>query len=89
MTTLRPTWNLDVAGAAKLEKELMHSRPTDGEVVVDLSDVKFVASSGLRVLLKSAQALSRKKATLVVTNANDTVREVLVMSGFDRLITVR
>ena len=89
MTTLSPSYNLDVAGAAKLEKELIHAQPTDGEVVVDLSDVKFVASSGLRVLLKSAQALSRKSATLVVTNASETVLEVLRMSGFDRLITVR
>lgn len=89
MTTLSPSYNLDVAGAAKLEKELIHAQPTDGEVVVDLSDVKFVASSGLRVLLKSAQALSRKSATLVVTNASQTVLEVLHMSGFTTLITVR
>ena len=89
MTTLRPDYNLDVAGAAKLEKELIHAQPTDGEVVVDLSDVKFVASSGLRVLLKSAQAQSRKSATLVVTNASQTVLEVLHMSGFTTLITVR
>ena len=89
MTTLRPDYNLDVAGAAKLEKELIHAQPTDGEVVIDLSDVKFVASSGLRVLLKQAQRLSREKADLVVTNASETVLEVLVMSGFTALITVR
>ena len=89
MTTLSPSYNLDVAGAAKLEKELIHAQPTDGEVVIDLSDVKFVASSGLRVLLKQAQRLSREKADLVVTNASETVLEVLVMSGFTALITVR
>lgn len=89
MTTLSPSYNLDVAGAAKLEKELTHAQATDGEVVVDLSDVKFVASSGLRVLLKSAQALSRQDAVLVVSGANDTVLEVLRMSGFDKLLTVR
>jgi len=89
MTTVAVDYNLDVAGAAELEKELMHAQPTDGEVVVDLSNVKFVASSGLRVLLKSAQRLSRAKADLVVTNASQTVLEVLRMSGFDRLITVR
>jgi anti-anti-sigma factor len=90
MTTLKPGHALDVAGAAELDKQLMHVQPTDGEVVVDLSDVTFMASSGLRILLKNAQRLLRDyKAELVVANPNETVVEVLKMSGFDKIITVR
>lgn len=88
MTTIAVDYNLDVAGAGKLEVELLHAQPTDGWVIVDLSKVKFVASSGLRVLLKTAQRLSREKAELKVTGANPQVREVFAISGFDRLITV-
>ncbi len=86
---ISPSYNLDVAGAAKLEKELLHAQPEDGEVVVDLSGVKFLASSGLRVLLKQAQRLGREQATLVAANPNKTVREVLDMSGFSKLIDIR
>ena len=89
MSTISPDWNLDVGGSARLEKELMHAQPTEGEVVVDLSGVNFVASSGLRVLLKTAQRLGRDQAKLVVANPNKTVREVLAMSGFDKIITIR
>ena len=89
MTTLTVDRNLDVAGAAELEKQLLHAQPTDGEVVVDLSRVKFVASSGLRVLLKAAQRLSRGKAELIVTGASITVAEVFTVSGFDKVISIR
>lgn len=83
-------WKLDVSGAGKLEKKMITAVPEpNGELIIDLSDCSFVASSGLRVLLKKAQQLSRDGGDLVVTGANPTVLEVLKVSGFDRVITVR
>ena len=88
---LRPTYNLDVAGARQLETELTAVDTHGGdceEVRLDLSDVAFVASSGLRVMLKTAQQVDRDGVAFVVAEANDTVREVLKMSGFDTIIRV-
>lgn len=89
--TLRPTYNLDVAGAQRLEAELgaVDASAYDGDQLrLDLTDVAFVASSGLRVMLKWAQEFDRHGFSLVVTNANDTVREVFSMSGFDTILKV-
>jgi len=89
-TTVYVTWKLDVAGAGKLEKKMITAVPEpNGELVIDLSDCSFVASSGLRVLLKKAQQLASNGGDLVVTGANATVLEVLKVSGFSRIITVR
>lgn len=83
-------WKLDVSGAGKLEKKMITAVPEpNGELIIDLSECTFVASSGLRVLLKKAQQLSRDGGDLVVTGANATVLEVLKVSGFSRIITVR
>lgn len=90
-TILTPSYNLDVAGARQLETELGAvdiAGGECGEVRLDLSDVAFVASSGLRVMLKSAQRFDRDDVAFVVANANDTVREVLKMSGLDTVIRV-
>jgi anti-anti-sigma factor len=86
---IAPTYNLDVAGAQQLEAELAVVEPDADELVVDLAAVAFVASSGLRVLLKHAQRLDTAGCALVLENANGTVREVLSMSGFDQIISVR
>ena len=86
-----PSYNLDVAGARELENELSSIDAAGGEgqeVRLDLSSVAFLASSGLRVMLKSAQQFDRAGVAFVVCNANDTVREVLKMSGFDTVIRV-
>jgi anti-anti-sigma factor len=86
MTVVKPQGNLDVAGAAALEKELA---TLTGDVVVDLSDVSFVASSGLRVMLKTAQRLKSQGGSLAVTHANATVREVFTISGFAMVVDIR
>ena len=86
MTAVKPQTNLDVAGAAALEKELAG---LSGDVVVDLADVSFVASSGLRVMLKTAQRLKSQGGSLAVEHANDTVREVFKISGFAMVVDIR
>ena len=83
-----PDYNLDVAGAQRLEEELGLAELGGERFVVDLKAVAFVASSGLRVILKWAQAFDAKGCKLVLTNANETVREVLKISGFDTLLSV-
>jgi anti-anti-sigma factor len=85
MPVLAPSWNLDVAGARRLEEALL---PLEGTVVIDLSGVAFVASSGLRVLLKQAQRVKGQGGELRVCGADKTVTEVFKMSGFDRIIGI-
>ncbi len=85
MTVVKPQANLDVAGAAALEKELADA---SGDVIIDLAEVSFVASSGLRVMLKTAQRLKSQGGSLTVSNANDTVREVFQISGFAMVVDI-
>ena len=83
MDVVEVDWNLDVAGAQRLEASVT---PLSGTVVVDLTSSKFVASSGLRVLLKHAQRLSDSGGQLAVCGVNPTVAEVFSISGFDSII---
>lgn len=85
MVVVKPAWNLDVAGAQRLEELIA---PLDGTVNVDLSDVAFVASSGLRIFLKHAQRLKSSGGELRLSGANDTIMSVFTMSGFADIITI-
>ena len=94
-SALSPDYNLDVVGARKFESELL-AATIDGErsnvpieFVVDLSGVNFVASSGLRVLLKATQRLSTQGVTLVISGATPEVSDVFRMSGFNSIMTIR
>jgi anti-anti-sigma factor len=85
MSVVRPSVNLDVAGAAALEKQLADA---SGDLVIDMSEVTFVASSGLRVMLKVAQRLKSQGGQLSISNPNDTVREVFRISGFASVVPI-
>jgi len=85
MVVVTSDWNLDVAGAQRLESAL---ETLTGIVVVDLTRVAFVASSGLRVLLKHAQRLKTANGELRLCGANETVSDVFRMSGFDSIIAI-
>ena len=89
VSMISPDYDLDVRGARRFEEELLALRVDSGEVVVDLSGVNFVASSGLRVLLKASQGFAARGVVLVIAGANVEVSDVFKMSGFDRIMTIR
>lgn len=88
MSTITIDWNLDVPGALRLDG-LLDDEPATDECVVNLSAVAFVASSGLRVLLKHGQRLDAGGGELVIEGATDVVMEVFTMSGFADILTIR
>jgi len=58
-------------------------------VVFDLADVEFVSSAGLRVLLLTKKIADRQKGKLAVINVKDSIKEVLDMTGFSKVLNVR
>jgi anti-sigma B factor antagonist len=81
--------NLDTASAGTVEKELMTLLDADAsKLLLNFSAVPFIASSGLRVLLKVGQALKARGGALHICCINDTVREVFEISGFDRIFNL-
>ena len=54
-------------------------------IVLDMSEVDYVSSAGLRVLLQGAKSLKESGGEIVLFAMNSTVKEVFKMSGFDSL----
>lgn len=57
-------------------------------IVVDMSGVEFVDSSGLRVLIEAHQATDRRGAALVLAEPSDAVVRLLQISGVDDYLNV-
>ena len=81
--------NLDTASAGLVEAQLTKLLEADASrLLLNFAAVPFIASSGLRVLLKVGQALKARGGKLHICCINDTVREVFQISGFDRIFNV-
>jgi len=80
---------LDVEGTQAIDMKftaLTASRKA--AVLVDMSNVSFLASIGMRTLLSSAKAVSNRGGKMVLLNPQPMVREVLDRTGVAALIPV-
>ena len=57
-------------------------------VVLNLEQLSYISSSGLRVMLLVARKLQRQDAKFALCSLSDSIREVFEISGFDRIIPV-
>lgn len=60
----------------------------DDTVVLDLGDLSYISSAGLRVMLITAKALQVRNAKFVVCGLSVPIREIFKISGFDQIIPV-
>ena len=58
-------------------------------VVLDFEEVSYISSAGLRGLLIGQKTAQSKGGSMVLTNVNDTVMEVLKMTGFKNILTIQ
>ncbi len=81
--------SLDIEGASALEIPFSQVAETHKKVIVDMTNVDFLASIGIRVLVKAAKTIGGRGGRLAVFNANDAARSVLASTGVDSIIFVQ
>ena len=82
-----PTGRLDTTTASEFEKELEVSLAGVKKLVLDLKDIAYVSSAGLRVILK-AQKCMASQGGMKVTGVNSMVMEVFEITGFADILTI-
>lgn len=61
---------------------------SDRAVILDLEDLTYISSAGLRVVLLIAKDLQRQGAKMAACSLSEPVKEVFVISGFDKIIPI-
>lgn len=80
---------LDGETAPRLEQSLKSEiEDIERGIILDMGQVTYVSSAGLRLVLTTTKKLQGRGGTLVLHSMHDTVREVFVIGGFDRLVKI-
>jgi len=89
VTIVRPTGFVD-AETAKTLAEALNGQLQAGNLslVVDLDQLDYMSSAGLRVLLAVLKDARRQGGDLRLANARAEVLQVLEMSGFVKLVQI-
>jgi len=82
------TGSLDIAGAQAIELELSALAGSGDHIIVDLADVGFLASIGIRTLLTNAKTVQRRGGRFVLLRPQPLVREVLHTTGMDQVMPI-
>lgn len=85
--TIAVAGRIDTTTAPELEAQIRQSLDGVEELYLDLAQVEYVSSAGLRVLL-SLQKVMNKQGRMVVQNVGSTVMEVFEVTGFCDFLTI-
>lgn len=85
--TLALEGRLDTSTAPQLEAELKKSIDGKEKLVFDLTNLEYISSAGLRVLL-STQKIMNRQGSMIVQNANEAVMDVFEITGFSDILTI-
>ena len=78
---------LDTTTAPELEASLKESFEGLEKFVLDFSELDYLSSAGLRVLLQAQKAMN-KQGEMVVRNVNETISEIFEVTGFSDVLTI-
>lgn len=81
-STLKLIGELDMSNADRL-REAFHAHQTPRGIVLDLSELTFMDSAGLQVIL--GRALALESGVIAIRDASPMVRKLFTMTGVDRV----
>ena len=86
--TLSVNGRVDTVTSKELEQEIDEELGNFDSLIIDFTDLQYISSAGLRVLIGTQKKLQKDNSTLVIKNVNDTVGEIFRMSGFDKILKI-
>ena len=85
--TLIVSGRLDTQTAPELETELDSVLAGLKELTFDMTNLEYVSSAGLRVILKAQKAMNAQ-GSMKLTGVNDSIMEVFDITGFLDILTI-
>lgn len=79
---------LDTMTAPELERSIMEDIEGVTELTIDMKELDYISSAGLRVLL-GAQKTMNSQGKMTVKEPNEVIREIFDDTGFSNILDIR
>ena len=79
---------VDTVTAPELQQKILTCFQKTKDVVLDLAEVGYMSSAGLRALLLGQKTAVSKGGSMKVVNVQPAVMQVFNMSGFVKVLTI-
>lgn len=85
--TLALSGRLDTLSSPELSTAINSALEKSSQLVLDFTNLDYISSAGLRVLLTAQKQLSNN-GSLTLAHVNSTVQDILDMTGFSDILTI-
>ena len=79
---------IDTVTAPDFENEIIDEMGKFDALIIDFSNLEYISSAGLRVLIATQKKLKKENIPMTIKNINDTISEIFRMSGFDKILKI-
>ncbi len=87
--TLKLSGRLDTSTAPSLKEVVDDELEDVQDLQIDMEQLEYVSSAGLRVLLIAMKRMKAKDGTMVIHKANEGIMEVFKITGFIDILDVK
>jgi anti-sigma B factor antagonist len=88
LTKAAPVGRWDVVGAAAIDLRLSALAGSGRSLIIDMTQVSFLSSMGIRAIVMSAKAVALRNARLVLMSPDRSVELVLASTGIETLAPI-
>ena len=85
--TVKVSGRLDTTTSPAFEKELKDSLDGVKELTLDLSDLEYISSAGLRVLL-STHKIMNTQGSMKLVGVKEMIMEIFEVTGFSDILNI-
>ncbi len=90
ITCLRIEGSLDASNSSAAEKSIRDAVAEEGaNLILNLSELQYISSAGLRVILVIAKDIKSKNGKIVLCSMTESVKKVFDISGFSSIFDLQ
>ena len=89
VVTITTDERIDTINAVNFENEISPFLSESGlKIIFDCTNLDYISSSGLRVILKAQKLVSARKGEMKLIGVKPPIKKVFDMTGFTRFLTI-
>ena len=86
--TVKPEGRIDTKTSPILESDIQKYIDSTDNMILDFTNVDYISSAGMRVLLALHKKLNKNGGTFKVINVKDSILDIFNLVGFSNMVEV-
>jgi len=88
VTVVKIVGDIDGKTASQVQEQVSPLVQPESKILLDMSQVEYMSSAGLRVLLSTYRQVSSNKASIILAGVNEEIQDTMSATGFLRFFTI-